>query len=85
MLGALLSNRRPSDAEIRDVCKVNTSRSDSEQLALESNLLDIALDRGFLGTMRSVLDYCINFAKWNYTARLSILGYSTGSRDDLPN
>jgi len=63
----------PSDAEIRDVCKVNTSRSDSEQLTLESNLLDIALDRGFLATMRSVLDYCISFAKWNYTARLSIL------------
>ena len=35
----------PSDAEIHDLCKVNTSRSDSEQLALESNLLGIALDR----------------------------------------
>ena len=70
----------PSDAEIRDLCKVNASRSDSEQLALESNLLDIALDRGFLGTMRSVLDYCISFAKWNYTARLSILKNS-GSLD----
>ena len=63
----------PSDAEIRDLCKVNASRSDSEQLALESNLLDMAFDRGFLTTMRSVLDYCISFAKWNYTARLSIL------------
>ena len=31
----------PSDAEIRNVCKVNASRSDSEQLALESNLLDM--------------------------------------------
>ena len=77
----------PSDAEIRDLCKANASRSDSEQLALESNLLGIALDRGFLVTMRSVLDYCISFAKWNYTARLSILDtgtrrgidYSTGS------
>ena len=73
----------PSDAEIRDVCKVKASRSDSEQLALESNLLDIALDRGFLVTLRSVLDYCISFAKWNYTAKLRILqvGYSdhTGS------
>ena len=67
----------PSDAEIRDLCKVNASRSDSEQLTLESNLLDMALDRGFLGTMRSVLDNCISFAKWNYTARLSIVGYST--------
>ena len=66
----------PSDAEIRDLCKVNASRSDSEQLALESNLLDIALDRGFLATMRSVLDYCISFGKWNYTARRNILGYS---------
>ena len=66
----------PSDAEIRELCKVNASRSNSEQLALESNLLDIALDRGFLATMRSVLDDCISFAKWNYTARLSILGYS---------
>ena len=77
----------PSDAEIRDVCKVNASRSDSEQLALESNLLDIALDRGFLATMRSVLDNCISFAKWNYTARLSILGNSTSSYgiDYLPN
>ena len=70
----------PSDAEIRDLCKVDASRSDSEQLALESNLLDIALDRGFLATMRSVLDYCISFAKWNYTARLSILKNS-GSLD----
>ena len=70
----------PSDAEIRDVCKVNASRSDSEQLALESKFLDIAFDRGFLGTMRSVLDYCISFAKWNYTARLSILNYA-GSLD----
>ena len=75
----------PSDAEIRDICKVNASRSDSEQLALESRFLDMALDRGFLATMRSVLDYCISFGKWNYTARLSILGYSTGSRDYLPN
>ena len=75
----------PSDAEIRDLCKVDTSRSDSEQLALESNLLDMALDRGFLATMRSVLDYCISFAKWNYTARLSILDYSTGSKDYLPD
>ena len=66
----------PSDSEIRDICKVNTSRSDSEQLTLESNLLDIAFDRGFLATMRSVLDNCISFAKWNYTARLSILHYS---------
>ena len=70
----------PSDAEIRDVCKVDASRSDSEQLALESKFLDIALDRGFLGTMRSVLDYCISFAKWNFTARLSILKDS-GSLD----
>ena len=69
----------PSDAEIRNVCKVNASRSDSEQLALESNLLNIALDRGFLATMRSVLDNCISFAKWNYTARLSILGNSISS------
>ena len=75
----------PSDAEIRDLCKVDASRSDSEQLPLESNLLDIALDRGFLATMRSVLDYCISFAKWNYTARLSILGYSTGSIGYLPS
>ena len=78
----------PSDAEIGDLCKVNASRNDSEQLTLESNLLDMALDRGFLATMRSVLDYCISFAKWNYTARLSILGYSTGGRDYrdyLPN
>ena len=69
----------PSDAEIRDLCKANASRNDSEQLTLESNLLDMALDRGFLATMRSVLDYCISFAKWNYTARLSILGNSTSS------
>ena len=75
----------PSDAEIRDLCKVNASRNDSEQLALESNLLDMALDRGFLATMRSVLDYCISFAKWNYTARLSILDYSSGSIDHSPN
>ena len=74
----------PSDAEIHDLCKVNTSRSDSEQLALESNLLGIALDRGFLATMWSVLDYCISFGKWNYTARLSILD-STGSITDLPD
>ena len=67
----------PSDAEIRDLCKVNASRSDSEQLTLESNLLDMALDRGFLATMRSVLDYCISFGKWNYTARRNIIGYST--------
>ena len=66
----------PSDAEIRDLCKVNASRSNSEQLALESNLLHMALDRGFVGTMRSVLDYCISFGKWNYTARRNILGYS---------
>ena len=65
----------PSDAEIHDLCKVNTSRNDSEQLALESNLLDIALDRGFLKTMRSVLDYCISFGKWTYTAKLRILDY----------
>ena len=69
----------PSDAEIRDLCKVDASRSDSEQLALESNLLNIALNRGFLATLRSVLDNCISFAKWNYTARLSILGNSTSS------
>ena len=75
----------PSDAEIRDLCKVNTSRNDSKQLALESNLLDMALDRGFLATLRSVLDNCISFAKWNYTARLSILDYSTGSKDYLPD
>ena len=66
----------PSDAEIRDLCKVDASRSNSEQLALESNLLHMALDRGFLATMRSVLDYCISFAKWNYTERQNILGYS---------
>ena len=66
----------PSDAEIRDLCKVNTSRNESEQLTLESRFLYMALDRGFLATMRSVLDDCISFAKWNYTARLSILGYS---------
>ena len=75
----------PSEAEIRDVCKVNASRSDSEQLTLESKFLDMALDRGFLGTMRSVLDYCISFGKWNYTARLSILDYSSGSINYLPN
>ena len=71
----------PSDAEIRDLCKVNASRNDSEQLTLESNLLNIALDRGFLATLRSVLDNCISFAKWNYTARRNIIGYSpyTGS------
>ena len=74
----------PSDAEIRDLCKVDASRSDSEQLPLESNLLDIALDRGFLATMRSVLDYCISFAKWNYTARLSILDHSTSSEESWP-
>ena len=65
----------PSDAEIRALCKVNASRSDSEQLALESDLLDIALERGFLVTLRSVLDYCISFAKWNYAAKLRILDY----------
>ena len=76
----------PSDAEIRDLCKVNASRSDSEQLALESRSLDMALDRGFLATMRSVLDYCISFAKWNYTARLSILDTGTRSHIDyLPD
>ena len=63
----------PSDAEIRDLCKANASRNDSEQLTLESRFLYMALDRGFLATMRSVLDYCISFAKWNYTAKLSIL------------
>ena len=67
----------PSDAEIRDLCKVNTSRNESEQLTLESRFLYMALDRGFLATMRSVLDYCISFSKWNYTARRNIIGYST--------
>ena len=84
-VGRAILKPPPSDAEIRNVCKVNASRSDSEQLILESNLLDMALDRGFLATLRSVLDCCISFSKWNFTARLSILGYSSGSIDYLPN
>ena len=54
MLGRAALKPPPSDAEIGDLCKVNASRNDSEQLTLESNLLDMALDRGFLATMRSV-------------------------------